>query len=121
MLKRGGGKPRWLITPERIADVEKYAALGLTKEQIAYNMGITYKTLNEKSKEDSEFCDAIKRGQAKGIQIVANALFNNAINGNTVAQIFFLKARAKWCEQDVINIEDAQKRIQDRLQQNEPK
>jgi hypothetical protein len=41
---------------------------------------------------------AIERGKAKGIRIVASALFENCVGGNAAAQIFFLKAHAGWAE-----------------------
>ena len=77
-----------------LAEVERCAALGLTKEQIALTLGIGYSTLFQKERENPEFKAAIKRGQAAGIKAVTNALYENAMGGNTTAQIFFLKNRA---------------------------
>ena len=88
------GRPAFEITGEVIRKVESLASQGLTLEQIARVLGICYDTLNEKKKQYSEFSGAIKNGQAKGIATISNALFNNAKNGNTTAQIFFLKNRA---------------------------
>lgn len=101
--KKGRGRPPWI--PYDNEKVESLAARGLTKEQIASCLGISYQTLNEKSKEFADFADAIKRGQDKGISIVANALFEGAKSGNTTAQIFFLKARAKWRDVEAV-VED---------------
>ena len=92
MAKRG--RPQFEVTEDVIKKVESLASQGLTLEQIARVLGICYQTLNEKKKEFSEFSDAIKSGQAKGVATIANALFNNAKSGNTTAQIFFLKNRA---------------------------
>jgi hypothetical protein len=61
-------------------------------------LGICQDTLIEKKKEYSEFSEAISRGKAKGIQEIANALFEKAKRGNVPAMVFFLKARAKWGE-----------------------
>lgn len=91
-------RPEWIPTPERIEQVESYASLGLTKLQIADCLGISYDTLNEKCKEYSEFSEALKRGESKGIAMVANELVKNAKVGNVTAQIFFLKCRAGWKE-----------------------
>lgn len=77
-------------------EVERLAALGLTQEQIAASLGISARTLDNRKKESAEFADAIKAGQAQGISEIANALWQNAKGGNVTAQIFFLKARAKW-------------------------
>lgn len=106
------GRPAWIPTPEIMEQVESYASRGLTKEQVADCLGISYQTLNEKTKEYSEFAEALKKGRSKGIAHVANMLIKNAELGNASAQIFFLKAVAKWSDQ---NIEEAEKAIKNEL------
>nr|DAJ22127.1 MAG TPA: terminase small subunit [Myoviridae sp. ctDdE54] len=81
-----------------LAQVELFASRGLTREQIAAALGISYSTLNRRSKDLEDLESAIKRGESRGIAKVANALFDKAVKGNTAAQIFFLKARAGWKE-----------------------
>jgi hypothetical protein len=109
--KRGRGKPRWV--PPDPDKVEALAARGLTLEQIAHCLGICYDTLNETKKRHADFADAIKRGKAKGISIVTNALFEQVKKGNVTAMIFFLKCRAEWKEaKDSANLENNQTLIQ---------
>lgn len=79
-----------------LKEVERLASLGLTMEQIAASMGIGTRTLERRKADLAEVAEAIKKGQAKGISEVANALWSNAMGGNVTAQIFFLKARAQW-------------------------
>jgi predicted DNA-binding protein (UPF0251 family) len=86
-------KPRIQIDLE---EVERLASLGLSQEQIAASLGISERTLRNRKADDAAFAGAIKAGQAKGIGEIANALWENAKGGNVTAQIFFLKARAKW-------------------------
>lgn len=83
-----------------LSTVESLAAQGLTNEQIALALGISRSTHFQKKKDESDYSDAIKRGQAKGLAKVTNALFQNAVSGNTTAQIFFLKNRApnQWAD-----------------------
>ena len=88
------GRPKIEVTDELCEDAGKYAASGLTKKQIAHNLGFTYQTLYQMAKKDANFSNAIKEGAAKGIAKVANARYENALDGNTTAQIFFLKNRA---------------------------
>lgn len=107
--KNPGGRPPFKITPEILQKVEQLAAQGMTLEQISDCLGIAYCTLNEKSKEYVEFSDAIKLGKARGIAMVTNALLKNVSVGNTAAQIFFLKARAKWREQDMEDLANKNK------------
>jgi len=91
------GRPPFEITDEVLADAERMASLGLTQEQIAHNLGISITTLCDKKVKFAEFSAAIKRGKALGLDKVANALFNNATeSNNTSAQIFYLKARGGW-------------------------
>jgi hypothetical protein len=101
------GRPAWMPTPDAIEKVEGYAALGLTKEQIASCLGISYQTLNEKTKEYTEFADAIKRGLDKGIARMANLLIKHAEAGSIPSVIFFLKARAKWSDQNLEEVDRA--------------
>lgn len=86
-----------------IKKCEKLAGQGLTLEQIAHCIGISYKTLNEKKKQFSELSEAIKRGQANGIAKITNKLFNKAIKGDNTAMIFYLKNRDQrnWGERPI--------------------
>lgn len=87
-------RPAFQVTDDVIQKTESLASQGLTLEQIARVLGICYDTLNNKKKQFVELSEAIKRGQAKGVATISNALFQNAKSGNTVAQIFYLKNRA---------------------------
>ena len=99
------GRPKALeVTPETLKQVEKLAAQGLTKEQIARTLGVCYDTLNERQKEYPEFADAIKNGQSKGLAKITNKLFQKASEGDNTAMIFYLKNR------DPNNWEDVHKR-----------
>ena len=88
------GQKGFEVTPDILRRVEAHAAAGMTKKEIAASLGIHGATLYRKINKDSEFSDAIKTGQAKGIATITNALFVNAKSGNTTAQIFFLKNRS---------------------------
>ena len=101
------GRPPWIPTQEDIANAELYASRGLTKQDVATALGISYETLNEKTKEYSEFSAALKRGRAKGIAHVANLLIKNAELMNASAQIFYLKAVGKWSDQNIEEVKDA--------------
>lgn len=106
------GRPPWVPTPEILEKAESYAALGLTKEQIASCLGIGESTLYDKENNYPEFADAIKRGLDKGIARMANLLIKHAEAGNVPSVIFFLKARAKWSDQ---NLEEVDKAIKTEL------
>jgi hypothetical protein len=95
------GKPPYIVTPEIVEKAESLAARGLTLDQIASCLGIHISTLCEKKNEYLELAEAIKRGQNKGISIIANALYDGAKSGDKVSQIFYLKCRAHWKETNV--------------------
>jgi transcriptional regulator with XRE-family HTH domain len=87
------GRPRIEITETMIAEAERLASRGLTKEQIAYCLGFSADTLSRREKDSAAFAEAIKKGKSQGIADVANALYESAMGGSIPGQIFFLKNR----------------------------
>ena len=85
--------------------VEQYASEGLTEEQIAQCFGVSRSTIARRKADDETFATAYKRGQASGLQKIANALHQNALGGNVTAQIFIMKAKAGWKETQVQQFE----------------
>ncbi len=92
--KKRGRKP-WI--PD-LTKVEVLASQGLTNDQIAAAPGISETTLYKSQRQLTQFSESIKKGRARGIGQIANALFEAAIAGNVTAMIFFLKSRARWAE-----------------------
>lgn len=97
------GKYADWITPEGLLKIEGWARDGLTDKQIAHNIGISHATLYEWKKQFPELSDTLKKSKDIVDRMVENALFKNAIEGNTTAQIFWLKNRKpdKWREKPV--------------------
>ena len=91
------GKPKYekWLEKENLILLQGWARDGLTEEEIAHNMGIRRETLWEwkKNPELSNITNALKQGKEVVDYIVENALMKNALNGNVVAQIFWLKNR----------------------------
>lgn len=105
MTTSKGGRPAFDITPEVCKKAESLAAQGLTLEQTAHALGISYQTLNEKRKEYDKFSDAIELGKAKGIATVTNALFNKAKDGDVPAMKYYLNNRdnGNWQERVAVS------------------
>lgn len=82
----------WL-TEEGLVLIGGWARDGLSKEQIAENMGICRDTLYEWEKKFTDISDALKKGREVADRNVENALYKNAMSGNIAAQIFWLKNR----------------------------
>lgn len=83
---------------DKLELVKGWARDGLTDEQIANNMNIGVTTLYQYKKDYPEFAKALKKGKAVVDYEVENALLQQALQGNTTAQIFWLKNRRpkKW-------------------------
>ena len=92
-----------------LAKVEELAGLGLTREQIALSLGVSYSTLNRRAKESEEIETAMRRGRALANIKVAGELMKAIEAGNVTAIIFYLKARAGWTEKQKIEAEIAQR------------
>lgn len=108
------GRPRFEITDEVLLNVENLMTKGLTKEQASGMLGFSLSTFMLHQSENSEFSDAIKRGQARGIDAVTNALFEKAtIDRDNTAMIFFLKNRAGWVDKQEVATTVEQKHVID--------
>ena len=88
------GRPAFEITDEVLSKTEDLAAKGLSRDQIAWSLGVSPSTLYKKKAENKQLSDAIKKGEALGLEEITNSLFKNAKDGNVTAQIFYLKCRS---------------------------
>ena len=81
-------------TIEKLQLLEEWSTQGLYIKDIAAKMGISVTTVYDWMNKDPKIAAAIKKGRDKSIDMVENALFKSAINGNVTAMIFYLKNRA---------------------------
>lgn len=80
------------------AQVSALASFGHTQAEICSYLRITSTTLRDNYRFE------LDNGLMRANAAVAAALYRRAINKDCLsAQIFWLKARAKWCEKDVEN------------------
>ena len=104
------GRPKFEVTEEVLQRAERAMAQGLTKEQCARALGVSVSTFQLYQAENSEFSEAIKRGEALGIEEVTNALFENAtLERDNTAIIFYLKNRAGWVDKQEHKVETENK------------
>jgi len=80
-----------------IAQVEALAAY-LSQEQIADYFGIGRTTWYAILDRQPEVAEHYKKGKAKAIVAIAQGLIQQARGGDKVAQMFYLKTQAGWCE-----------------------
>jgi hypothetical protein len=79
-----------------LAEVEMMSSVGMTTKQIADALGVPPGQFGKLAKNDPYVAEAIEKGQARGIRMVTDSLFQNAMKGNVAAQIFWLKNRGAW-------------------------
>jgi len=82
----------FIATDDMREQVRSLAARGVPQEKIATIVNCDAKTLRK------PFRDELDRGMAEADAEITGALFDNAMKGNVVAQIFYLKTRAGWRE-----------------------
>ena len=87
------GKYEYWLTDDGLTLLEGWAREGLTNEQIAHNMGISLTTLKTYRNVYPSISAALKKGKEVVDFEVENALLQKALNGDTTAQIFWLKNR----------------------------
>lgn len=92
----GRGAPmarkRFRVTEAMREKVRHLAGIGAPQDAIARIIGCAPKTLRKRFRDD------LDRGTAEANAIVSGSLFAAAKGGNVAAQIFWLKARARWRE-----------------------
>lgn len=73
-----GKYEKWL-EPENLLLIEGWARDGLTEEQIAQNMGVSYSSLKAWKTKYSAVLTALKKGKEVSDYIVENALYKKAV------------------------------------------
>ena len=81
-------------TVEKLQMLEEWSTQGLYIKDMAAKMGISVTTVYDWMNKNPKIAAAIKKGRDKSIDMVENALFKSAINGNVTAMILYLKNRA---------------------------
>lgn len=103
-----GRPPKYdLSDPKLLAEIEHMASRGLTQKQIALCLGYGENWFSELKMNNPGLMDAIKRGQASGIQQMADCIFEEATKKkNTALMCFYMKCIAKWRENDFTAVDD---------------
>ena len=91
----------FVVTEALREKVLHLAGLGVPQNDIAKIVGCAPKTLRKRFREE------LDRGVAEANAIISGCLFAAAKGGNTTAQIFWMKTRARWREQPPANDPDA--------------
>ena len=102
-MKRGP-KPR-LITKQFLEKVEHLAARGLSQQQVCHALRFSEIWWYDAKQKNSDISDSFKRGKARGLAKVSNAIYEQTLNGNRGAACFFLKNRDpdRWSDVKSVN------------------
>ena len=76
-MKRGP-KPR-LVNKDFLEKVEQLAARGLSQQQVCHALGLSETWWYDAKQKNSDISDSFKRGQAKGLAEVSNAIYEQAL------------------------------------------
>lgn len=74
--------------------VRGLSIMGMTQDSIADMLGISQDTLVK------YFPDEIALGKAEAVAAMAGKLYEGAMQGNAVLQMFYLKCQGRWRERD---------------------
>ena len=110
MEKGKPGRKRKLaqLSEDDYKQISLWAGDGLNESQIATLLNVNISTITREKKRNEQFAHAIKKGRYKAVQLVANKVFQNAMEGKETSAIFFLKNRDpdNWADRQekVINV-----------------
>lgn len=100
------GKIAYWQSDDGLIRLEGWARDGLTDAQIAEQIGISGGTLSTWKRKYPKIGEALNTTKDVVDRNVENALYKNALSGNTTAQIFWLKNRKPHTWRDHIEIDD---------------
>ena len=89
IFMKTGPKPRKINT-QLLEQIEFQASRGLSQQQVCHALGFSETWWYDAKQKNSEISDSFKRGQAKGLAEVSNAIYEQALNVSTGAACFFL-------------------------------
>lgn len=84
-------------------EIEMMASVGMTTKQIAEALHINPSVFGRLLANDPVVQEAVDRGTARGVKMVTDSLFQNALKGNVAAQIFFLKNKGGWADRQELD------------------
>ena len=84
-------------------EIEMMASVGMTTKQIAEALHINPSVFGRLLTNDPVVQEAVDRGTARGVKMVTDSLFQNAMKGNVAAQIFFLKNKGGWADKQELD------------------
>ena len=78
LKKKPGPKPRTL-SRELLDQIEQHASRGLSQQQFCHALGFSETWWYDAKQKNSDISDSFKRGQAKGLAEVSNAIYEQAL------------------------------------------
>lgn len=92
------GPQPWIPSEAQITQIRDLAKQGLTLEQIAYSIGVSYVTLHDRAGKYPEIPQAIAMGRTEAIRRVSAIAYKLALAEKPEMVKFFLRTIGKWTE-----------------------
>jgi hypothetical protein len=102
--------------PEYAQQALNYCLLGATDIDLAGFFGVSDRTIRAWKKAHPDFVEALDAGKTRADALVARSLYNNAVDGDTTACIFWLKNRQRHAWRDRHEIDHSGKVAVDPIQ-----
>lgn len=93
--------------PEFAELARNYALLGATTDDLGPLLGVTGRTVKNWKKLHPEFAAAIEEGNKHSNARVLGKLYQNCLNGDTTAIIWWTKNRLGWRDKQDMNLAGA--------------
>ncbi|GAD20948.1 hypothetical protein [Acidovorax sp. MR-S7] len=100
--KRGPGRPEVKRSEDLARRIKSYAAVGVPASDIAKTCSMSETTLRKLYSEELETAAIDATAQ------VAGKLFQQCMDGNVTAQIFWMKTRGRWSEKSEVEVTSKQ-------------
>lgn len=101
------GRPKKHLTDDQRRELKTLGAVGLSFRQMAAYFGIGHNTFDRMRDDDPTIDELIEQGAANALAKVGAKLYEGAMEGNTTAQIFIMKAKGGWRENARIEVTGA--------------
>ncbi len=83
-----------------LLDIKQMKRSGLSNESICKRLGVSLSTFKKYLREHDELYNIVTFAKQELDMIIEDKLFENAMNGDTIAQMFYLKTRYGYIEEE---------------------
>jgi hypothetical protein len=105
--RKGAGRKAFEPTEEQRKLVSQLVAVGVRQEDLPIFFDVCLNTIR------LHFAEEIANAKLKANAAIARKLYNEAVDGNITAMIFWLKTQAGWSERNTLDLNVNPKKLDD--------